>query len=50
MPVADATVVMVEIYGLNASNIFIARGTAKHERCSVKKWLQAGKVLQCRTA
>jgi hypothetical protein len=56
MSETDVTVAWIEIYGFIASIIFIVEGTVKQEsrkeciaqNCSVKKWLHAGKMLQCR--
>jgi hypothetical protein len=41
----DVKVDWIEIYGLIASKCFMARGTAK-----IHQVLEAGKILQCRTA
>jgi hypothetical protein len=58
MSEADVTVAWIEIYGFIVSKILIVQGTVKRksmkdfivQNCSVKKQLQAGKILQCRTA
>jgi hypothetical protein len=58
MSEADVTVARIEIYDFIASKMCIVQGTVKQEsrkdsivqNCSVKKQLQAGKMLQCRTA
>jgi hypothetical protein len=54
MSVPDMTVAWVEIYGSIALKLFIVQRMAKQkdfivQNCSVKKRLQTGKILHCRT-
>jgi hypothetical protein len=60
---AAVTVAWIEIYGFIASKCLWHKGLRKYikyykqerfypimQNCSLKEWLQAGKILQCRTA